>query len=269
MALRLKYQGINREKSADGTIITMTWYGTQAECEENLALANINSTAAGLGRLVSAGIRPAEGGFWEVYRKYSTAGYASGSSVTAPSTVVGEKSATMNCSMMSTPLEQHPNYKLNWNHWLAARYKTGSAPSAPSWWTNQGASYVIPSADQKTFKVLNSNTELPQSPDLEGYTWEIIDTPAMPGVTSYDVACYTQQEKARYRNFADACAAVKNRANKTFTSAQIVNNGFTGGNWKGDGASIAWDGEYWIATFTYTFSANASGWNSTLYEAYT
>ena len=91
----------------------------------------------------------------------------------------------------------------------------------------------------------------------------------MPGVTSYDVACYTQQEKARYRNYADACAAVKNRANKTFTSAQIVNNGFTGGNWKGDGASIAWDGEYWIATFTYTFSANASGWNSTLYEAYT
>ena len=269
MALQLKYQGKNREKTADGTVITITWYGTQSECENMLASAAINSTTAGLGRLVSAGTRPGEGGFWEVYYKYSTAGYASGSSVTAPSTVVGEKSATMNCSMMSTPLEQHPNYKLNWNHWLAARYKTGSAPSAPSWWTNQGASYVIPSADQKTFKVLNSNTELPQSPDLEGYTWEIIATPAMPGVTSYDVACYTQQEKARYRNFADACAAVKNRANKTFTSAQIVNNGFTGGNWKGDGASIAWDGEYWIATFTYTFSANASGWNSTLYEAYT
>ena len=269
MALQLKYQGKNREKTADGTVITITWYGTQNECESMLASAAINSTTAGLGRLVSAGTRPGEGGFWEVYYKYSTAGYASGSSVTAPSTVVGEKSATMNCSMMSTPLEQHPNYKLNWNHWLAARYKTGSAPSAPSWWTNQGASYVIPSADQKTFKVLNSNTELPQSPDLEGYTWEIIATPAMPGVTSYDVACYTQQEKARYRNFADACAAVKNRANKTFTSAQIVNNGFTGGNWKGDGASIAWDGEYWIATFTYTFSANASGWNSTLYGAYT
>ena len=244
MALQLKYQGKNREKTADGTVITITWYGTQNECESMLASAAINSTTAGLGRLVSAGTRPGEGGFWEVYYKYSTAGYASGSSVTAPSTVVGEKSATMNCSMMSTPL-------------------------APSWWTNQGASYVIPSADQKTFKVLNSNTELPQSPDLEGYTWEIIDTPAMPGVTSYDVACYTQQEKARYRNYADACAAVKNRANKTFTSAQIVNNGFTGGNWKGDGASIAWDGEYWIATFTYTFSANASGWNSTLYEAYT
>ena len=268
MALQLLYQGETTEKNAEGTITNIAYSGTKAECDSARNSAVINSTVAGLGRLVNANVDQMEGPIYRVTFKYNSAGYAEGSSVTAPSTVVGEKSATMNCSMMSTPLEQHPNYKLNWNHWLAARYKTGSAPQAPSWWTNQGASYVIPSADQKTFKVLNSNTELPQSPDLEGYTWEIIDTPAMPGVTSYDVACYTQQEKARYRNFADACAAIKARANKTFTSAQIVNNGFTGGNWKGDGASIAWDGEYWIATFTYTFSANASGWNSTLYNAY-
>ena len=37
MALQLKYQGKNREKTADGTVITITWYGTQNECESMLA----------------------------------------------------------------------------------------------------------------------------------------------------------------------------------------------------------------------------------------
>ena len=269
MPLQLKYQGRTKEKTAEGTMITITWYGTRQECEDYLAAANINSTTVGLGRLVSAGTRQGEGDFWEVFYKYSTAGYASGSSVTAPSTVVGEKSATMNCNMMSTPLEQHPNYKLNWNHWLAARYKSGqTVPSAPAWWSTAGAAYVISATDQQDFRLLNSNGELPTGKDADGYSWIIIDNPALPGVTSYDVACYTQTEKARYRNYADACAAIAARANKIFTSSQIINNGFTGGNWKGDGASIAWDGEYWIATFTYTFSANASGWNTTLYDSY-
>lgn len=269
MALKLKYQGRTKEKNAEGTMITITWFGTRQECEDYLAAANINSTAVGLGRLVGAGVRQGDGDFWEVFYKYSTAGYATGASVTAPSTVVGEKSATMNCSMMSTPLEQHSSYLLCWNHWLAARFKTGqSTPSTPAWWATAGATYVPSAADQQTFRILNSVGELPTGIDAEGYSWVIIENPTMPGVTSYDVACYTQQEKARYRDYSTACAAIKARANKIFTSAQIVNNGFTGGNWKCDGASIAWDGEYWIATLTYTFSANASGWNTTLYSAY-
>lgn len=269
MALQLLYQGETTEKNAEGTITNIAYSGTKAECDSARNSAVINSTVAGLGRLVSANVDQMEGPIYRVVFKYNSAGYAEGSSVTAPSTVVGEKSATMNCSMMSTPLEQHPNYKLNWNHWIAARFKTGQAvPSVPAWWSTAGAAYVISAVDQMTYRLLSSSGELPTGKDAEGYSWVIIENPTMPGVTSYDVACYTQQEKARYRNFADACAAIAARANKLFTSSQIINNGFTGGNWKGDGATIAWDGEYWIATFTYTFSANASGWNTTLYNAY-
>ena len=269
MALQIKYQGKTKEKTADGTIYAVTLFGTQAECEAALSSAVINSTNSSLGRLVSVGISPGEGDFWEVTYKYNSAGYASGSPVTAPSTVVGEKSATMNCSMISTPLEQHSSYLLCWNHWLAARFKSGqSTPVTPAWWATAGATYVPSASDQQTYRVLNSAGELPTGIDAEGYSWVIIENPTMPGVTSYDVACYTQTEKARYRNYADACAAIAARANKIFTSNQIVDNGFTGGNWKCDGASIAWDGEYWIATLTYTFSANASGWNTTLYSAY-
>lgn len=269
MALQLKYQGNRKEKTAEGVVYYVVWYGTKAECDAQMNNAVINSTTAGLGRLVSASVNQGEGDFWEVTYKYNSAGYASGSSVTAPTTVVGEKSATMNCSMMSTPMEQHSSYLLCWNHWLAARFKTGqSTPSTPAWWATAGATYVPSASDQQTYRVLNSAGELPTGIDAEGYSWVIIENPTMPGVTSYDVACYTQTEKARYRNYAAACAAIAARANKIFTSNQIVNNGFTGGNWKCDGASIAWDGEYWIATLTYTFSANVSGWNTTLYSAY-
>ena len=269
MALQLKYQGRNKEKNAEGTIITITWYGTREECESYLQNAVINSTTAGLGRLVGASMAQGEGAFWEVSYKYSTAGYATGQSVTAPSTVVGEKSATMNCSMISTPLEQHPNYLMKWNHYLAARYKSGqTVPQIPTWWDTADATFIIPAADQLNFRILDSRGELPSGFDSEGYAWIEIDKPLMPGVSSYDVASYTQTEKARYRNYADACAAIAARANKIFTSSQIVNNGFTGGNWKCDGATIEWDGEYWIATLTYTFSANSSGWNTTLYSAY-
>ena len=269
MALQLLYQGETTEKNAEGTITTISYSGTKAECDEARNSAVINSTVVGLGRLVNAGVDQMEGPIYRVTFKYNSAGYATGQSVTAPSTVVGEKSATMNCSMISTPLEQHPNYLMKWNHYLAARYKSGqSTPTIPAWWATAGVAFTIPVADQLNFRILDSRGELPSGFDSEGYAWVEIDKPLMPGVSSYDVASYTQTEKARYRNFADACAAIAARANKIFTSSQIVNNGFTGGNWKCDGATIEWDNEYWIATTTYTFSANASGWNTTLYSAY-
>lgn len=270
MALQWKYQGRSKEKNADGIITTVTWYGTKQECEQQLENAPINSTTVGLGRLFAASMAQGEGNFWEVSYKYTSAGYASGEQVVAPTTVVGEKSATMNCSLISTPLEQHPNYLMKWNHYLAARYKSGqTVPTAPLWWDSAGATFIIPGADQLNFRICDSRGEIPSGFDAEGYAWIEIDKPTMPGVQSYDVASYTQTEKSRYRQYADACAAIAARMNKIFTSAQIVNNGFTGGNWKCDGATIEWDGEFWIATSTYTFSANASGWNTTLYETYT
>ena len=60
MALQLKYQGRNKEKNAEGTIITITWYGTREECESYLQNAVINSTTAGLGRLVGASMAQGE-----------------------------------------------------------------------------------------------------------------------------------------------------------------------------------------------------------------
>lgn len=269
MALRIKYQGTNRDKNSEGTIISITWYGSQADCQSVFNGLTVNTTMDPWGRIVGATMNQGEGGIWEVTGKFSTAGYASGQSVTAPSTVVGTKSATMNCSMISTPLEQHPNYLMKWNHYLAARYKSGqTVPQIPTWWDTADATFIIPAADQLNFRILDSRGELPSGFDSEGYAWIEIDKPLMPGVSSYDVASYTQTEKARYRNYAAACAAIAARANKIFTSSQIVNNGFTGGNWKCDGATIEWDNEYWIATLTYTFSANSSGWNTTLYSAY-
>ena len=82
MALQLKYQGNRKEKTAEGVVYYVVWYGTKAECDAQMNNAVINSTTAGLGRLVSASVNQGEGDFWEVTYKYNSAGYASGSSVT-------------------------------------------------------------------------------------------------------------------------------------------------------------------------------------------
>ena len=38
-----------------------------------------------------------------------------------------------------------------------------------------------------------------------------------------------------------------------------------GGNWLCEGGNVSYDGNYWIATCTYTHSPDKDGWESKLY----
>ena len=261
MALTKIYQGESTEKTTQGIATTISWVGTKAECDAWLSSHAVNATTDANGKLVSATVDQYGGGIYRLTAKYLNANGASGIgySTTPPDTSYGTYSATLDGSMLSTPLEQHPSYLKNWNNFLIARYQVGdSPPSVPAWWSTAGATDVIPSADQDTYR-WSDNGYLPTEQD---YVWTVLKNPTMPGVTSYDVALYTQTESARFRSYSAACASVASMLNHVYASPS-VNPGFSGGNWKCDRATIAWTGDYWLATLTYTYSP--LGWNSTLY----
>lgn len=261
MALTEVYQGRSSEKNTQGITTTISYVGTKAECDDWVATHSINVTTDANGKLVSATVDQYGGSIYRLTTKYLNANGDSGIgyATTPPDYTYGKYSASLDGSMLSTPLEQHPSYLQNWNHYLIARYHVSAAPpTTPAWWSTAGVADVIPSADQDTFRWSDS----PSLPTEQDYVWTVLENPTLPGITSYDVAQYTQTESARFRSYADACASVKAKLN-TVVSTPSVDPGFVGGNWKVDRATIAWTGDYWLATLTYTYSAD--GWNSTLY----
>ena len=195
--------------------------------------------------------------------------------VEAPDYTFGEYSATIDCSMMSTPLEIHKNaagqfdYLCNWNQYLLARYPVGGTPpaDAPDWWSTLGANAStgvispIPAAYQQNYQWADYGTV----PIEDGYNWIVLKTPTMAGYQSYDRCLYTLTESARYRTYANAVAAIAGKANKTGTPTNNPGSPFVNGNWKCDRAQVEWTGEFWRATLTWTYSPD--GWNSTLYQA--
>ena len=277
MALTELYNSRTTERNINGIDTTVTYYGTKAECDAWAAAQVIGATYAGLGKLATVTVSQGGGSIFHVTAKYQNANGSSGSTgseVVAPDYTFGEFSATMDCQMMSTPLEIHKNklgqydYKSNWNHYLLAKKAIGgSTPQTPGWWSTLGANAStglispIPTADQSTFQWSDSGFP----PQEDGYEWLVLENPTMPGYQSYDRALYTQTESARFRTRAEAVAAIASYANTVGTPINNPGSPFVSGRWKCDRAQVEWTNEYWRATLTWTYSPD--GWNATLYPA--
>ena len=277
MAVTEVYNGRVEERDENGVTTSIAYTGTKTDCETYGRGRTIGATYAGLGVFAGYTVEQEGGSIWRVTMKYKNANgnSASGSAVTAPNYTFGEFSASMDGTMMSTPLEIHKNasgnydYKWNWNHYLIGRKAKngGTTPAIPAWWSTLGANAstgelgLIPSADQATYQWIE-NGIVPQEPD---YEWEVLKPPTMPGYQSYDRALYTQTESVRFRSYLLACNEVSAKLNKIGTPTyNNYGTGFQAGKWKCDRATIQWTGEYWLATLTWTYSPD--GWNSTLYQ---
>jgi hypothetical protein len=261
------YNGRTWERDAHGINTTIVYAGDKTNCEGYANSLTVGATYDGLGKLASVTVTQAEGAIYNVTAKYANANGSAtgGNSVIPPNYAFGQKSASMDGNMLSAPIEQHPSYLMNWNHYLLARYAVGgTAPaSAPSWWSTATASDVIPDGYREDYQWADSGN-LPME---DGYVWFVLKNPTMPGFQSYDRALYSQTESARYTTYALALSAVYNQLNHTGTPAFLPSGTpFVAGNWKCDRATVSWTGEFWIATLTWTYSPD--GWNSTLYSAY-
>ena len=276
MALVVKYEGRTDERDVSGISTTIVYTGTRAECVSWESSHTIGTTYPGYGKLASFRYYQVGGTIYELEARFENANGDSGTSetqVTPPNYEFGEYSATMDGTMLSTPLEIHKNasnqfdYKCNWNQYLIGKYpKGGTAPAVPAWWSTLGADpstgviAPIPAADQQTYQWADYGT-LPME---DGYDFIVLKTPTMAGYQSYDRALFTQTESARFRTYAEAVTAIARKLNKRGTPEYLPGDQFISGNWKCDRATVSWTGDYWLATLTWTYSPD--GWNTTLYQ---
>ena len=255
--MKIKYQSIQGERSESGRSDTVTYYGTREEMTALMEEQQISPESSGR-KVVSAAVSQSEGDLWQCEIKYQNS--LGNENVAAPDDSFGKKSAQLSCGLLSMPLEAHPDYRANWNYYLAARE---DVQQSPAWWTT-AKNLILSEADAKKYKWLKSAGELPIGKDGDGKAWSILFEPQKPGVESYDVATYQVTESAKFPTPARAGKMIAGKLNKISKPDQTF--GISGGNWKCDSASVSWNGKYWIATLVYTRSGDAKGWDSDLYK---
>lgn len=262
MAIKLKYQGKEYSKNRQQIVYKQTFVGTQSEIDTKAATCIIGALHSGKGYLQSFRKSQGNGIFWELEVEYKTTQNVDSSNDDG-NTIVGKKSATLSVRNIQMPLQHLPNYKTNWNYYLACRASNSSSlPYAPDWWYTASNSYIS-IADRPKYNWVKSPSELPLEKDSEGKYWFILKQPKKPGVQYYDLSCFVVNISAKYGSATAAGNAISKNINKISTPEQTF--GLTGGNWKMDQASIQYDGKYWIANMTYTKSGDSLGWDTDIY----
>ena len=250
----IKYQSRVRERTGDGTTVSLVYQGSHEEMHAMQAAHSINESSED-GRLKSIRIYQESPQIWNCELRYESD--ANGDYMNAPDTSYGKKSAQLKGSMLSMPLETHADYHTNWNYYLAA---APGVTAVPSWWA-AATDTTVGDPDAQKYRWIKNPSECPA--DKKGM-WRTIKDPVMPGVDSYEVATYSITESARFRTAKAAGSMVAGSLNRIGAPAETF--GITDGNWKCDDASVSWSGKYWLATLTWTRSGNARGWDSKLYK---
>ncbi|MBO4631753.1 MAG: hypothetical protein J5858_07505 [Lentisphaeria bacterium] len=254
MAVTLKYQSRQIEKNDGGQSTVQAWTGTKEEIEA-LAEEIQPGSPAEYGTLESVRIYQDGGNIWAVERRYAKD--QDGDFVARPHQVYGRKSAQLRGSMLSLPLENHPNYKTNWNYFLAA---APDVTMSPAWWLT-ATDPILSNEDAQKYKWIMSTSETPV--DGNGKQWNIMCKPTFPGVNSYDVAVYTVTETAKFKSAKAAGKMVAMCLNKIGFPNETF--GITGGDWKCDDATVSYNGSRWYATLTWTRSGDDKGWYKEIY----
>ena len=243
------YQNLAVTRDGEGRTSTYTYCGSRSEME-TLAAAHTIGEAGSSGRLKELKLRHKEDTIWECELVYEV--NADGSAVDAPDRSWGARSCRLRGSMLSRPLETHPEYRAKWNHFLFARSGITAIPA----WYEEAADTLIPAADRDKYFWF-------RDPGAADDTLVLLAEPTKPGIESFDIAVYTVTETARFRTASAAGAMVASKLNRLGTPSETFGN--SGGNWKCDDAEVSWNGKYWLARLSWTSSANSDGWDEDLY----
>lgn len=259
MAIKEKYQGKEYSRDKNTESYKESFYGTEAEINTFITtLPAIGANVTGKGFFTRYSKTQGEGNIYQLETEYTIE--HDDSFANTASSVVGVKSAQMSVRNIQMPLEAHKNYRTNWNYFLIA---LGDDATLPAWWET-ATNVIIPVADRKKYRWIQSYSELPTEIDQEtSLYWNVLAMPDKPGVSNYDYQCYVVTESAKYNSPNDAGNAISKTIN-TITPPETTFN-ITGGTWKFDEASVSYDGKRWIATSIFTRSGDASGWDTDLY----
>ncbi len=252
--MKVQFRSRRRERNEDGAAETVVYFGSRGEIEEFYESLEPGKAVDGLpGTLDSAEMSQESPAIWLLTVHCTSGG---DDAIEMPAKAWGAKTCTLNAGMLSIPLENHEDYLPCWNHYLFAAPGAGD----PGWFESRETTAL---SDAEAEQYAWGST-LSDAPVVEGKRWKCVGEPVKPGVTSYDVATYQITEVARYRSMKQAGQAVQGRINAICPPSYDF--GISGGDWKCDGASVSYNGRYWLGTLTYTRSGDDSGWDSDLYK---
>lgn len=266
--MNITYQGEKFGRDENAATRTVTYTGTRTELKsylDSLTVGNGNSS----GEYVSgANLSQKAGDIWQLEITYSDPTKGTGDYTDVPNTAYGKKSARLDCGVMSVPIENLPEYLMNWNHYLMARIDSEDSayPTTPDWWETADYEDRIPVADRPDFRWVKDAAECPLDADSNGKYWVIIEYPTKPGVTCVDMATYRIVESVKCKTAKSAGQYAANIINTITTPNERLGISKSAGNWKCDGASVSYNGKAWIATMTYTMTSNSDGWDEDLYK---
>lgn len=178
-------------------------------------------------------------------------------SIEPPNTAWGEKSASLDGSMLSLPLETLENYLTKWNHYLFCHPDIKEVPA----WYEEAKDPVL---DDKQAQCYAWGMTLNDVPVVNGVKWKILKAPSKPGVNSRDIGVYTITETAKFKSPTAAgnmVAGKLNRIGKPYTTF-----GISGGDWKCDRVAVRFQNDKWLATLTWTRSGDENGWDKDIYK---
>lgn len=251
--LNYAYQGKEISRDKDQYQYKQTLYGSLSEIDSYIATLTIGTRYQDKGILRSWTKTQKQASLWQVEVVYSIS-YSSNWS-DDDQTVVGKKSAQLSVRNIQIPLQQHPEYRTIWNHYLIAN--NGNCPS----WITDKTDTLLTTADRANYQWVKSIGEVPVDPDSQGRYWEIVAKPSKAGVEYYDMACFVVTISAKYKTASSAGGAISKNINKIASPSQDFG---LSGQWKLDQASVSYDGKHWIASSTYTRAIDE--WDKDLYS---
>lgn len=259
MAIQRKFQGFQKSINKQDQVYKQTYYGNESQIDSFISSLTIGDKYEGKGFLESW--RKTQSNAPHIYQleiEYSISHNRDFSN--SSDTVTGRKSAQLSVRNIQMPLEASENYLTNWNYYLAGKGE-GNIVTTPIWWETADT-IIIDIADRKNYMWIKSVSELPLEPDENGNYWHILEQPQKPGVQYYDMACFVVTISQKFSSASKAGSSVKRTIN-TITSPDEDFNITGSGNWKHDESTIAYDGNKWIVTSTFTHSP--TGWDTDLY----
>lgn len=256
MSLTLAYQGQEVSKSNQQSFYKQTWQGFETQVDTKISELTLGVFHQNKGYLTQWRKSQKDGPIWQVEIQY-TVSYTNNSG-NQSATEVGQKSATLTTRNLQLPLEKLQDYKTKWNYYLAGL----GGMATPAWWSTATDLFIIPVTDRKYYKWCRSVSEVPLDPDPQtGLYWQILQKPTKPGIEYFDYAYFTVTEKAKYNTSSAAGNAINSNINQLISPSNTF--GLGSNDWKLDDATVSWDGNYWIASMTFTKSP--THWDFDLY----
>lgn len=209
--------------------------------------------------------------------------------------------SNLDITMLSLPLEKHPNYVYNWNHLLISPFKyytfqdltiedpTKIPKDIAMEIINNGSGYFRWIKDQSQIPVQKCLTEIP----IEGggtssvlLPWIITNLAqggvltqmqrTKPGVEYYEIPTYEITEWGQYSSPSQCKWALVEGGQLAFPRLgdfgiqnyqhpELIAGTLTAGYWLCEGGNITFDGKYYNATCKYLWSPQPTGWDLELY----